>query len=275
VHKGSALTVSSLGSGSNGNAFLIEHGELRILIDAGVPIRTLVSCLKLRGLTPQHLTAALVSHEHSDHIRALSSLLKKARLPVLATAGTHAGLPDVDESLRHYIDALAPFQVGNLEITPVPVMHDARDPVGFSISVDDVRVSIMSDLGEASDINAEFASRSDHLIIESNYDEHMLRAGPYPAYLKKRIRSSDGHLGNDDCAEFLKDVVRAKTSSIWLCHLSENNNRPDVALNTTIRSLSGAGIYRTVAALPRYDGTITTWDSRNRAEVIQQSTLPF
>jgi phosphoribosyl 1,2-cyclic phosphodiesterase len=271
----SALTVSSLGSGSNGNAFLIEHGEQRILIDAGVPIRTLLACLKLRGLTPQSLTAALISHEHSDHVRALTSLLKRAKFPVLATRGTHSALPEIDESLRYYIDALAPVQVRDLEITPIPVMHDARDPVGFSINVDGVRVSIMSDLGEASEVNAEFAAKSDHLIIESNYDERMLRSGPYPAYLKKRIRSSDGHLGNDDCAEFLKDVVRSKTSSIWLCHLSENNNHPDLAVETTNRVLSGAGIFRAVAALPRYDGTITTWCASDRLEVIQQSALPF
>jgi phosphoribosyl 1,2-cyclic phosphodiesterase len=275
VQRDSALTISSLGSGSNGNAFLIEYGDQRVLVDAGVPIRTLTRCLELRGIKPQDLTAALISHEHSDHIRALPSLMKKGNFPVFATRGTHAGIHEIADRDRQFVQRLVPFRVGDIEVTPIPVQHDAREPVGFSIDVEGVIVTVMSDLGEATEVNAEFAAKADHLIIESNYDEGMLRSGSYPAYLKQRIRSSDGHLGNDDCAEFLKDVVRRRTGSIWLCHLSENNNHPQLAVEATSRVLTGAGIFRRVSALPRYDGTVTTWSASDRPEIIEQSTLPF
>jgi phosphoribosyl 1,2-cyclic phosphodiesterase len=269
------LTISSLGSGSNGNAFLVEFGEHRILVDAGVPIRTLLSCLRLRGVAPGNITAALLSHEHTDHVRALPSLLGKAEFPVFATKGTHAGLLNVPNRDRHVLSVLQPVHIGELEITPIPVAHDAREPVGFCIRAGDSIVTIMSDLGEVTEINAEYAMRADHLIIESNYDEGMLRTGPYPAYLKRRIRSSDGHLSNDDCATFLKQVIRERTSGIWLCHLSENNNRPDLAVEATRSELKSSGLIREVSALPRYDGTVITWRSSDKRETVQQSSLPF
>jgi phosphoribosyl 1,2-cyclic phosphodiesterase len=269
------LVVSSLGSGSNGNAFLIEYADQRVLVDAGVPIRTLTSCLRLRGIEPAQLTAALISHEHSDHVKALPSLLGRAVFPVFATKGTHAAVPNVPNRMRNIIRAEDEFSIGDLKITPIPVTHDAREPVGFYIEADGVSLAIMSDLGEVRDINAEYASRANHLIIESNYDEAMLRTGPYPAYLKKRIRSSDGHLSNDECAELLRDVVGTRTGGIWLCHLSENNNRPDLALETSNRLLKAAGAIREVTALPRYDGSIVTWRSTDQRDIVQQSALPF
>jgi phosphoribosyl 1,2-cyclic phosphodiesterase len=269
------LTVSSLGSGSNGNAFLIEFGDYRVLVDAGVPIRTLIACLKLRGIGPSDISAALISHEHTDHVRALPSLLGKAEFPVFATRGTHAGLMNVPNRDRRTIEALKPFEIGSLSITPVPVTHDAREPVGYSVAAGNTVLTIMTDLGEVSDVNAEFAAKADHLIIESNYDESMLRTGPYPAYLKRRIRSADGHLSNHECAKFLREVVSARSGDIWLCHLSENNNRPDLAVAASSRILKSTGLFREVTALPRYDGTVKTWRSSERRDYIQQSSLPF
>jgi phosphoribosyl 1,2-cyclic phosphodiesterase len=269
------LIVSSLGSGSNGNALMVEFAYQRVLVDAGVPIRTLTACLRLRGIKPAQLTAALISHEHTDHVKALPSLLGRAEFPVFATKGTHAAVPNVPNRMRNVIRAEEEFAIGDLKVTPIPVTHDAREPVGFFIEAAGVCLVIMSDLGEVQDINAEYASRANHLIIESNYDEAMLKTGPYPAYLKKRIRSSDGHLSNDDCAAFLRDVVGARTGGIWLCHLSENNNRPDLALEASSRLLKAAGAIREVTALRRYDGSIVTWRSTDQPDVVQQSALPF
>jgi phosphoribosyl 1,2-cyclic phosphodiesterase len=269
------LTVSSLGSGSKGNAFLIQTAGKTLLFDAGVPIRTLLACLQLRGVRPANIDAALVSHEHTDHVRSLPTLLGRAEFPVFATRGTHAGIPNVPNRQRNTVKALEAFAVGELQITPIPVAHDAREPVGFFIETAAGSVTIMTDLGEVSDVNAEFAARADHLIIESNYDESMLRSGPYPAYLKKRIRSSGGHLSNDDCAGFLREVVRGRPGGIWLCHLSENNNQPELAVGATNQVLKSAGIIRDVLALPRHDGTVITWRSSDRREIVQQSPLPF
>lgn len=269
------LCVSSLGSGSNGNAFLVECGGQTLLIDSGVPIRTLLACLSQRGLSPTDIDAALLSHEHTDHVKALPTLLGKSEFPVYATRGTHAGLPNVPNRMRQTIKALDPFTVGQASITPIPVAHDAREPVGYFIEVAGLKVTIMTDLGEVSDVNADFASRADHLIIESNYDEGLLRSGSYPAYLKSRIRSSGGHLSNDDCASFLKDAVGEGTGGIWLCHLSENNNRPSLALDATNGLLKASGKFREVVALPRYDGTVLTWRSSEKREFIHQAGLPF
>jgi phosphoribosyl 1,2-cyclic phosphodiesterase len=269
------LIVSSLGSGSNGNAFLVEHGTIRILVDAGVPIRTLTTCLTHRSLGPSDLTAALVSHEHVDHVRSIPQLLRKSRLSVFATRGTHAGISGILDSERHVVCALEQFQIGDLAVTPIPVAHDAREPVGYFIESASASVAIMTDLGEASEINAEFAARADHLIVESNFDEAMLRTGPYPAHLKKRIRSSDGHLSNEECAELLRDINGGRTGEIWLSHLSENNNRPDLAIAASTQSLKTTGIVRTITALPRYDGTILTWHSSQKRSTVSQSQLPF
>lgn len=275
IEQTTELVVSSLGSGSNGNAFLVEWDGQRVLIDAGVPIRTLLACLQHRSLGPSDLTATLLSHEHTDHTRALAQLLGKVEMPVFATKGTHAGVLNVPNRDRYVVAALDTFSLGTLTVTPISVAHDAREPVGYFLETPVASLAIMTDLGEVSDINADFATRADHLIIESNYDEGMLRSGRYPAYLKKRIRSAGGHLSNDDCADFLRTIVRDRTDEIWLCHLSENNNRPEMAIDATSKSLRATGIVREVTALPRYDGTVITWRSSQKKLTIQQGTLPF
>ena len=269
------LVVSSLGSGSNGNAFLVEFGDQRLLIDAGVPIRTLLACLQRRSLSPADLTAVLISHEHTDHVRALAQLLGRTRLPVIASRGTHAGMLNVPHRDRHVLPALEQTSIGDVNVTAIPVAHDAREPTGFFIETPTASVTIMSDVGEISDVNADFAAQADHLIVESNYDEGLLRSGPYPAYLKRRIRSADGHLSNDDCASFLRATIGDKTGEIWLCHISENNNSPQLAVEATAQALKSGGIVRDVTALPRYDGTVLTWRSTEKRTPIQQSSLPF
>ena len=267
------LVVSSLGSGSNGNAFLIEFDTTRILLDCGVPIRTLLACLAHRFITPADLSAILISHEHIDHMRSLTQLLKRSDLPVLATYGTIAGIEHLDRAETSVVKPLEAFEIGLIEITPVPVSHDAREPVGFFARSMAGSVALFTDLGEYSDDNLEFAARADHLVIESNYDESMLRAGRYPAHLKRRIRSADGHLSNDDCATFLCEIVSQKTRDIWLCHLSENNNRPENAERTSVEALQKRGVHRSISALPRYDGTVKTWRSSQQSHQTEQTRL--
>jgi phosphoribosyl 1,2-cyclic phosphodiesterase len=272
---GPELIVSSLGSGSNGNAFLVEFDSTRVLIDSGVPIRTLISCLAQRFLTPADLTAVLISHEHIDHVRSIEQLQKRSNVPVLATTGTIAGLVTFKLPSVTPISAGSMFQLGSMEITPVSVSHDAHEPVGFFIQSMKGSVSLFTDLGEYNDENLEYASRADLVVIESNYDEGMLRTGPYPAHLKRRIRSADGHLSNDECAAFLSEAVTDRTSDIWLCHLSENNNRPERATETSTSTLTERGIHRSIVALPRYDGTVQTWRSSTKSQPVQQSRLWF
>jgi phosphoribosyl 1,2-cyclic phosphodiesterase len=267
------LTLTSLGSGSNGNAFVLKFSGTTILIDAGVPIRTLMQQLGVCGIDVRTIDAILLSHEHSDHVRALPSLLKRAKIPVVGTPGTRKSLG----IQCTYVD-LVPLERQELlsvAITPFPVQHDAPEPVGFFIEAGDVAVTFATDLGAVDEYVADFVYRSDHVVIESNYDEQMLRNGPYPAYLKKRIRSNLGHLSNDDCAAFLCDTVNERSRSIWLAHLSEKNNAPDVALDASTKQLRARGVQSEITALPRYGSGIVEWRSSNMREITRQASLPF
>ena len=266
------LKISSLGSGSNGNAFLIQFGDKNLLLDAGVPIRTMLACLRTLGVDRSEVHGVLLSHEHSDHVRALPSLLRRNPIPVFGTSGT---LSTIEHSHCHEFQSRQTFELFNMSISSFPVAHDARQPVGFFVQAGEVSIVIATDLGEVDDQTAEFVSRADHVIIESNYDEQMLRVGPYPEYLKQRIRSSTGHLSNNDCADFLRQVIGLNTGSVWLAHLSEKNNAPDVAVETTIGRLTSSGHTCEVRALPRYDGRVVTWHSSERMSPIRQSSLPF
>jgi phosphoribosyl 1,2-cyclic phosphodiesterase len=265
------MRVTSFGSGSNGNAFLVQGGASALLIDAGVPIRLLHAGLRQAGVADGQLTAALITHEHVDHVRAAAQLCCYQPVPYLATEGTIGALRHCPaEWVR--ISACAAIRVGEIDVTPISVSHDAAEPVGFVVEHDGVRVSLFTDLGEPTTDVCSALSDASLIVLESNYDEQMLRSGPYPAHLKRRIRGPLGHLGNADCGQLLAAEMTDRTSEIWLAHLSEKNNRPNIARASAEAWLGGAGVCPAITPVPRFGASIC-WDSTQVVARPRQATL--
>jgi phosphoribosyl 1,2-cyclic phosphodiesterase len=244
-------SVQSLGSGSSGNAFLIATGDTSILLDCGVGIRTITRALKERNLTVGGLDAVLVTHEHTDHIRTLSCAVDR-NVPIVSTAGTRrrASIPP---PLWEEITFARPLRIGTVTVWAIMVSHDAAEPCGYLIETADTRISIFTDLGTWHERLASPIAASDLVVLESNHDTEMLRTGPYPIHLKRRVASAVGHLSNADCATALAGTLAPDRSrpEIWLAHLSQTNNTPEMAAGTTVDALRECGLDLAVTALPR------------------------
>ncbi|MBA3415818.1 MAG: MBL fold metallo-hydrolase [Chloroflexia bacterium] len=266
-HSGSAapsaqspLRVHNLGSGSSGNALLIASGGAALLVDCGVERRRLVAGLAAAEISPASLAAVLVSHEHGDHVRSLP-LLTGVGVTVVATEGTLA-------ALGQRRDGVEPIAVGRdtpvagFVVTALPVHHDARQPTGFTVAVADQRITVLTDLGQTDDSLLEAIVESDLIVLEANHDEALLREGPYPPQLKRRILSPRGHLSNANSALLLANALRRsrRHPTIWLAHLSQTNNRPALACETVRAALRAAGLDAPVASLHR-SGTSQVWEA--------------
>jgi phosphoribosyl 1,2-cyclic phosphodiesterase len=243
------VKLTSLGSGSSGNAFLLEDHEQRVLIDCGVGVRAIQ-----RSLAGSDLPITMViSHEHIDHVRAMASVLKSHPCNVIATEGTLGAIGRQANWKSASIGERV--QIGSTSISFVHVSHDAAEPCGFLIETPDLTASILTDLGNVTLDVLDAVAESNVIVLESNYDEGMLRKSRYPAHLKRRIRGTRGHLSNDDCAATLAEVASADTLGIWLCHLSHNNNTPEAAVYASTDALRRAGKDIPVTALARFDET--------------------
>lgn len=254
------MRVTCLGSGSDGNSILVQSDTTSVLIDAGVPVRLLRTGLRQAGVPDAHLSAVLISHEHHDHIRSATQLSRYQPVPFYGTPGTVGMLRGrLRVDWRSMSDGMT-FAIGDLAITPMMVSHDAEEPVGFIVEDGIVRVSVFTDLGEPSPDVANALRGSALVVLESNYDEEMLRVGPYPSHLKRRIRGPLGHLANHVCANLIADSIDDRTSAIWLAHLSENNNRPHIARAATEAMIGTRPGSPDVTVLPRF-GASVTWDS--------------
>lgn len=261
----STITVQSLGSGSSGNAFLITAPEGTVMIDCGVGIRTITRALRERSMAITDIDAICVTHEHSDHIRTLPRAIH-ANAELYATDGTaiRSALPR-DQHARAVAEN--PVRLCGLTIWPLPVSHDALEPCGFMAELPDgSRVTLLTDLGVWDESLRDFVRASDLIILEANHDEEMLRNGPYPAYLKRRVASDVGHLSNRHSGLALGEALRGTSHDpvIWLAHLSEHNNRPDLAEATVRAELLRNDLDLPVRALPRRSpGDIWTPAHRN------------
>ena len=271
------VTVQSLGSGSSGNAFLVTHGSETVLVDCGVGIRTIQRAFRERGLGFGDLSAVLVTHEHSDHIRTLPRVLSGGT-PLYATEGPvrRGRLP---RDAHHVLRAHTPVEVAGMTIWPMAVSHDATEPCGFLLDIPDVaRIAVLTDLGCWHDSLVEYVASSDLIVLEANHDEEMLRRGPYPAHLKRRVASAVGHLSNHACGVALGQALRgsAQPPQVWLAHLSETNNRPELAVETVRAELVQRELELDVLALPRLTaGPIWTPTApRHRKPLLQRRPEP-
>ncbi|HEX6865261.1 MAG TPA: MBL fold metallo-hydrolase [Thermoanaerobaculia bacterium] len=229
---GPPLRVGVLGSGSGGNAVIVESGKHRILLDAGFSCRELVKRMKLLDFDPQTLGALVLTHEHQDHCRGADRFAKKYRLPVLATAGTLAGTPLRDEARKGAVTLRSgePREVAGFLVEPFGIPHDASEPIGMV--VEDPcgrRVGLVADVGCRTSLAWGRLYDLDVLILETNHDLDMLRNGPYPWSLKQRVAGRHGHLSNREAAEGLPELMGDRLRWVVLYHLSRTNNLPALA----------------------------------------------
>ncbi len=240
------LNFCSLSSGSSGNCYYLGNEFHGILIDAGISASSIRKFLKEMDISMQSIMGVLVTHNHSDHIRGLKVLVKKNNLPVFTTLNIWNSILSPKLSISRdcirEINLMQKFNLAGFEIEAFPVFHDAPETIGFRVSYGDKKVTIATDLGHICETAASYIKDANLLVIESNYDDNMLNNGRYPEFLKARIRSDNGHLGNHQTAHFLADIMNENISHICLAHLSINNNTPETALDTFQKIFSERGI---------------------------------
>lgn len=287
------MRVTSLGSGSSGNALLVEAGPLgrtKLLVDAGVSPRTLLERLRMAYTAPTQLHGVLVTHEHSDHIMGIPMLSKRYAIPIITAPATFAAMEQSFTAGKWFTDSgplLEPsfepvaaqdtpiievnlplpvgstLVIGDIEVTSFPISHDAVSPCGYLLHAGGCRVCIVTDSGEVTPTMLAMMQHADLLVLESNHDRERLLRGPYPYHLKQRILSPTGHLSNDQAAEAVLQTWRTDSVRwLWLSHLSRTNNTPRLALQSMLTNLSEANANLAqvhISVLPPGLGGV--WDS--------------
>lgn len=235
------MRVCIFASGSGGNCLLVSDGNTNILIDAGISARRVENALAMAGLAADDIGGVFVTHEHSDHVKGLPQLVKKHGVPIFAPRTVAArmlgAMPALEQSVS-IIPVGESFPFGNIVISAFHTMHDTDESVGYVIEGGG-SFGIATDTGCINEEITSALAGVGTVVIESNHDVQMLRDGPYPVYLKKRILSDNGHLSNDDCARFARRLAENGTRQIILGHLSRENNRPAIALETVGAALEG------------------------------------
>lgn len=225
------LEICALASGSNGNCYYIGNEHEALLVDAGLSARQLQLRLAHCGLDPVRIKAILITHEHSDHCRGARVLSKRLRVPVYLTKKTFLGMGRAKQPEQvMWFDPDQPFQLGGFEVFPFSKQHDAVEACSFRIGYSGKQVGVMTDIGEPCEQVKNHFSLCHAVFLESNYDEDMLRNGPYPYVLKERVASSHGHLSNNQAVRLATEHASADLQTIFLSHLSGENNTPEKAI---------------------------------------------
>jgi phosphoribosyl 1,2-cyclic phosphodiesterase len=237
------VRIKILGSGSAGNAMVVEGGRTRLLVDAGLGPRILVERLREAGIEPESLSAVLLTHEHADHIRSAISFSRRWGVPLRGSQGTGEalGVALAESAGFEPLPRGRSCRIGDVDVCGVPVPHDAAEPLAFVLESGGGVLGIATDLGHMTDDLVDGLKACTTIVMESNYDPGLLRAGPYPWNLKERIASPRGHLANVDVARFVARSLGRGCRSLILAHLSETNNHPDVARMTIEPALRAVG----------------------------------
>jgi phosphoribosyl 1,2-cyclic phosphodiesterase len=222
------VRFASLGSGSRGNALVVEAGGTRILLDCGFGPRNFAARLARLALVPDDLDAILVTHEHADHVGGVAACARRHETEVFLTYGT-LGAANLDGVALRVIDSHARFAIGDIEVRPFPVPHDAREPAQFVFSDGNGCLGVLTDAGCVTPHMVEMLSGCDALVLECNHDTDMLAGGRYPPHLKRRIAGRFGHLDNAAAAELLMQLDRSRLRHVVAAHLSQENNTPVLA----------------------------------------------
>ena len=272
------LRYKNLSSGSTGNATLVEASSARsskpnrVLVDCGMRLSRLLELLAVADVPPADIDAIFITHEHSDHIGCVTQLASRYSIPVWASQGTHAALQDMQSKLRakqpshsqlvpgfealvHIASDNCPIAVGDLQLNPFTVPHDAREPLQLTCTNGNVKLGILTDLGHASRHVLDQLTGCNALLLESNHDEEMLSKSKYPAFLKARVGGDFGHLSNAQAANILSAVMHDKLRHVSAAHLSQQNNHPALA-QSALATVLGCMPAEVFAACPE---TGTPW----------------
>lgn len=261
-----AFRFSVLASGSTGNAMVVDNGEVRLLVDAGLSAKKMEELMQARDISCTQLDGILVTHEHADHIKGLGVLSRKYKLPIYANEKTWAEIRpkigEIDEANEKMFETGATLDFGNLKVTSFEISHDAADPVGYSFEQNDYKLSLITDTGYVSPKIVREAADSDALILECNHDIDMLRVGRYPWNVKRRILSDLGHLSNEAAGEALYELVSEKTRRIYMAHLSRDHNMMDLARMTVSEHLNQCKVKKKdrIQLMDTYFDRPTLWD---------------
>jgi len=263
----------TLGSGSSGNALVLESGPHRILVDCGFGPRALATRLKAIDVAPESISALLITHEHVDHAQGAERAQKKWRWPVISAAGTLGTLREVEARWRRPIMPGTAIEIDGFAIEAIAIPHDATAPLAFAITAtaSGARVGVAHDLGAVPEALRRAFAHCDALCLEANHDVEMLRTGPYPASLKQRIRGGRGHIGNAESVSLAAELAGPSLRAVTLLHLSETNNTPALAERTVSAALRGAGYRGPVRAAARRAPEEAFWLGTRPAVSVQLS----
>ena len=269
------MKLCVLGSGSKGNAVLLQSGNTRLLIDAGFGTRTIAKRLLSLGVDPRSIQAVVVTHEHTDHAKGAAAGAARWGWQIYATEGTRVATLSLGETSVKTLVANAPVIIGDAEIIPVAISHDASEPVAVVATdvTNGARAAIVYDLGIMTDSVQKAMERVEILVIESNHDGEMLRNGPYPASLKRRIAGNHGHLSNRAAAIAASRCAHRGLAHVVLAHLSEVNNTPSVATETMTRALTRTSFRGSISAAPQDNPSRPVSASRSSAFASVQLSL--
>ena len=241
------FTFCPLFSGSSGNALFIGAGDTRILIDAGMPGKSITEALKQIDVLPETLNGIAVTHEHSDHVKGVGIMSRKYHIPIYANERTWNAMArsigEIHPANRRIIQDEEDFFIGDLALYPFSIPHDAADPVGYRVFYGGRSVATATDMGYARKNVLKTLAGVDVLLLESNHDPELLKINPhYSMYLKQRILSNHGHLSNEASAEALLQLLETGVTEVLLGHLSGENNTPELAMQTHTEILSREGV---------------------------------
>jgi phosphoribosyl 1,2-cyclic phosphodiesterase len=234
------LRFASLGSGSQGNSLIVDAGDTKILLDCGFSTRATIERLARLGVAPEEVDAIVITHEHSDHIAGVFRFARRFAIPVYLTHGTHLAAPRGKSPLPEcrLIDSDVSLAIGGIEIRPFPVPHDAREPVQYVFSNGAHRLGVLTDSGSITQHIIDSLKICDALVLECNHDQTLLAQSAYPMMLKRRIAGDFGHLDNDQAALLLRRIETGQLQHIVAAHLSEHNNRPELAARALAAELN-------------------------------------
>ncbi len=243
------LRFISFGSGSSGNCYYLGTATDGLLVDIGVGLRTLKKHAKDYGISLSSVRRILITHDHADHIKSVGAFSHDYNVPVYATEKVHSGIDcnycvqrKLSKEQKLFLEPGTTVRLGDFFVTPFLVPHDANENVGYKIEVEGIAFVIMTDAGSVTEEMKDYIADANYLVIEANHDVEMLQRGPYPQYLKERILSPNGHLSNMECGKVLAENMTERLKHVWLCHLSEENNHPELARKTVEAILRSYGI---------------------------------